>query len=54
MGYLLILDANRDLEYKHSAEVFVKIISAENKLKATYIKQSDMKDLGLYKTHLIG
>jgi 3-(methylthio)propanoyl-CoA dehydrogenase len=54
MGYLLILDANRDLEYKHSAEVFIKVISAENKLKATYIKQSDMKDLGLYKTHLLG
>ena len=54
MGYLLILDANRDNEYKHSAEVFIKVISAENKLKATYIKQSDMKDLGLYKAHLLG
>jgi len=50
----LILDANRDNEYKHSAEVFIKIISAENKAKATYIKQSDMKDLGLYKINVLG
>jgi len=52
MGHLLILDSNRDDVYKNSAEVFIKKVSAENKEKAIYIKQSDMKDLGLYKAHL--
>ena len=53
MGYLLILDANRDDIYKNSAEVYIKKISAENKERFNYIKQSDMKDLGLYKAQLL-
>ena len=49
MGYLLVLDANRDEEYQDSAEVFIKLIYAENKQKSVYIEQSEVKDLGLYK-----
>ncbi len=53
MGYLLLLDTNRDEYYKNSTEVYVKKICAENKERFAYIKASDMKDLGLYKSHLI-
>jgi len=49
MGHLLILDANRDDEYSKSAEVFIKLIYAENKQKSLYVKNSEVKDLGLYK-----
>ena len=49
MGYLLVLDANRDEEYHDSAKVFIKLIYAENKQKSVYIEQSEVKDLGQYK-----
>lgn len=52
MAYLLILDANRDSEYRQSAHNFVKLIVAENKLKYSYIQASDVKDLGSYKVVL--
>lgn len=49
MGHLLIIDANRDDEYESSAEIFIKLVYAENKQKSEYIKKSEVKDLGLYK-----
>lgn len=49
MGYLLLLDANRDEEYHDSAKIFIKLIYAENKQKSVYIEQSEVKDLGMYK-----
>lgn len=49
MGYLLINDTLRDKEYKHSAEIFIKKMYAENSEKSVYIKNSDLKDLGIYK-----
>lgn len=49
MGHLLILDANRDDEYSKSADVFIKLIEAENKQKSQYIEKSEEKVLGLYK-----
>ncbi|MDP4189000.1 MAG: acyl-CoA dehydrogenase family protein [Bacteroidota bacterium] len=49
IGYLLILDAMRDPEYKNSAELFIKTGKSENKDKLDYIMSSELKDLGLYK-----
>jgi 3-(methylthio)propanoyl-CoA dehydrogenase len=49
MGYLLILDAERDAEYKNTAEIFIKKGEASNKEKAYFINQSEYKDLGVYK-----
>ncbi len=49
MGYLLILDSTRDMEYKSSAELFIKKGKTENLQKVEYIKDFDLKDLGMYK-----
>ncbi|MBK8808360.1 MAG: acyl-CoA dehydrogenase family protein [Bacteroidales bacterium] len=49
MGYLLVHDANRDVEYKTSAELFIKKMRAENRERAEYIRESEVKDLGMYK-----
>ncbi|MDD3743256.1 MAG: Acyl-CoA dehydrogenase C-terminal domain-containing protein [Lentimicrobiaceae bacterium] len=49
MGYLLMLDANRDNRYSKSADVFIRIARAENIAKVGYINQSHPKDLGTYK-----
>jgi len=49
MGYLLVIDASRDVSFRNSAELFVKFISGQNKEKYNYIKDSELKDLGLYK-----
>ncbi len=49
MGFLLVFDANRDIAYKKSAEIFTKKVFAENKDKATYIKNFDLKELSLFK-----
>jgi 3-(methylthio)propanoyl-CoA dehydrogenase len=50
IGYLLVIDSLRDAEYQKSAELFIKKGMAENKEKIAYIKNSDMKDLGIYKS----
>jgi len=52
MGYLLVLDTNRDEYYRNSAEVFVMKIQGENRDKLAVIKASELKDLGLYKVCL--
>lgn len=49
MSYLILDMANQDVEYKELTEVFIKVVRAENKLKAEYIANSDIKDLGIYK-----
>ncbi len=49
MGYLLVLDAQRDDEFLKSSEVYVKLIKAQNKQNAEFIFQSDLKDIGLFK-----
>ena len=49
MGYLLINDSTRDSEYKYSAEIFIKKAYAENKEKANYIQNSNLRDLGIFK-----
>ena len=49
MGHLLVLDSQRDIKYKYLAEIFVKKTNAANKEKLSYIKESDIKDLGTYR-----
>jgi 3-(methylthio)propanoyl-CoA dehydrogenase len=49
MGYLLILDTNRDQKYWKSLEIFLKHARAENKAKAEFIRISTVNDLGKFK-----
>ncbi len=49
MGYLLVLDTNRDSKYWRSLEVFLKIARAENKSNAEVIRFSNINDLGRFK-----
>jgi len=49
MGYLLVLDSQRDNEYRKTAEVYMKIVKTQNKERAAFIENSEIKDLGLYK-----
>ena len=49
MGYLLMLDTNRNHEYWKSLEVFLKIVRAENKERSERIRISNINDLGKFK-----
>jgi 3-(methylthio)propanoyl-CoA dehydrogenase len=49
MGYLLMLDTNRNHEYWKSLEVFLKVSRAENKERAERIRFSNINDLGKFK-----
>ncbi len=49
MGYLLVLDTNRDRMYWKSLEVFLKISRAQNKANAEVIRYSNVNDLGRFK-----
>ncbi|MEN8250009.1 MAG: acyl-CoA dehydrogenase family protein [Bacteroidota bacterium] len=49
VGHLLVLDSQRDGKYKYIAELFIKKGQAENVEKLSYIKQSEIKDLGTYR-----
>ena len=49
IGYLLLHDSVRDDQFAQSAEIFIKRGRSENEQKADYIKNSDMKDLGIYR-----
>ena len=49
MGYLLMLDTNRDSKYWKSLEVFLKIGRSENKSKSETIRYSNINDLGKFK-----
>ena len=49
MSYLLVLDANRDLEYSRSAQNFNKMAKGEVKARAEFIRASSLEDIGHYK-----
>lgn len=49
IGYLLMLDTNRNHEYWKSLEVFLKIARAENKERSEFIRFSNVNDLGKFK-----
>lgn len=50
MGYLLVLDTNRDHKYWKSLEVFLKVARADNKSRAEFIRYSNINDLGKFKS----
>ncbi len=49
MGYLLVLDTNRESNYWKSLEVFLKVGRAQNKANAEVIRYSNINDLGRFK-----
>ncbi len=49
MGYLLLHDSMRDEDYRNAAEIFIKTTVSENRQKADYIRNSEIKDLGIFK-----
>ena len=49
IGYLFLHDSVRDDEYAKSAEIFIKRGKSENEQRADYIKNSEIKDLGIYR-----
>jgi len=49
MGYLLLNDTMRDEEYRNTAEIFIKRSASDNRQKLDYIKNSEVKDLGIFK-----
>ncbi len=49
MGYLLIINSQRDESFKRSAKLFINLVSSENQEKYDYINNFDLEDLELYK-----
>jgi len=49
MSYLLILDANRDIEHLRSAQVFNRMAKSEVKSRSEFIRSSSIEDIGDYK-----
>lgn len=52
MGYLLLLDAQRNDEFAKSAEIFTTRAQAENRHKWVFIKNFDPRQLGNYKVFI--
>jgi alkylation response protein AidB-like acyl-CoA dehydrogenase len=49
MGYLMVFDTLKDEEYRNSAEIFIKKAKSDNSEKLEYIRNSELKDLGIFK-----
>ncbi len=49
MGYLLLLDAQREPDYTASAELFISLAIPENNMRSEYIAGFEEKELGLFK-----
>lgn len=49
MSYLLVLDANRDMDHFRSARVFNKMAKGEVKARAEFIRASSVEDVANYK-----
>ena len=49
MGYLLLLDTQRDEMFKTSTEIYIKMGKAENVARAEFIHGFSLDDLGAYK-----
>lgn len=49
MGYLLLLDGERDPVYKDSARIFIQRAQSWNRERMLFIHQFEPSDLGLYK-----
>lgn len=49
IGYLLLLDANRDLKYKKSADIFIRLARAEITHHISYINNFSPRDISDFK-----
>lgn len=49
MGYLLLLDTERENNFRASTDIFIKRGKADNHSKASFIFNSSIDDLGFYK-----
>lgn len=49
MGYLLVLDTERDDRFRNSAEIYIKMGRSENRARYEYINNSSLDDLGFFK-----
>jgi alkylation response protein AidB-like acyl-CoA dehydrogenase len=49
MGYLLIINSQRDESFKRSTKLFINLVSSENQEKYDYINNFDLEDLESYK-----
>jgi alkylation response protein AidB-like acyl-CoA dehydrogenase len=49
MGYLLLLDCNRDHNYWKTLEIFLKFARSQNAQRGEFIKYSNINDLGKFK-----
>lgn len=49
MGYLLIIDATRDIMFSKSAEVYLNYAEVEVRKNATFIKNFDLENLDVYR-----
>lgn len=48
MGYLLVLDANKSDEYIKSADIFIRMVKAQNVERVSFINQTSPKEIGQY------
>ncbi|GAF03154.1 acyl-CoA dehydrogenase family protein [Saccharicrinis fermentans] len=49
MGYLLLLDTQRDEKFKVSTEIYIRMGKSENHARAEFIHSFELDDLGAYK-----
>jgi hypothetical protein len=49
MGYLLLLDTERDDKFRNSTEIFIRMGRAESRSRAEFIANSSLDDLGHFK-----
>ena len=49
MGYLLLGDTTVDEAFMNSSEMFIKMAVSQNAERANYIRNSELKDLGIFK-----
>ena len=49
MGYLLVLNSQRDQKFLKSAKLFINLVRSENREKYDYINNFELDDLELYK-----
>ena len=49
IGYLLLIDAQRDERFSRSADIFVKYGQAKVAGYAAFINNFELKDMGMYK-----
>lgn len=52
MGYLLLNDSMRDDSYMNAAEIFIKRADANNQEKIYYIRNTEIRDLGIVKQEI--